>query len=304
MASSLSSISRRLKQDRDGVAEFIPLRRAKVKQLRARSGFTLIELLVVIAIIAILAAILFPVFAQAREKARGTACLSNMKQIGTAFMMYAQDYDETMPLMVAATEGLYGRAGSRQSFWTAKLLEPYIKTWAIWNCPSFGSNRGMFNPGDQFAWYYNQMRFASVGYNYSYLSRWLGDCTNSAGVSMAAVGKPSETVAFVDSSFDLATNRYIGYAFVNAPDSAKWYPAEDVCVWFNGWDWTNARDPLPRQLGSVNPLHQDGLNVMWVDGHAKYSKWRALAAGTNFAPGIDEESVKVTDPTKYVWDLE
>ena len=63
--------------------------------MRKRAGFTLIELLVVIAIIAILAAILFPVFAQAREKARMTACLSNMKQIGTSLMMYVQDYDET-----------------------------------------------------------------------------------------------------------------------------------------------------------------------------------------------------------------
>ena len=82
---------------------------------RSRRAFTLIELLVVIAIIAILAAILFPVFAQAREKARGAACLSNMKQIGTATMMYAQDNDEYLPYgyayTLARTEGAVLVAG-------------------------------------------------------------------------------------------------------------------------------------------------------------------------------------------------
>ena len=75
-----------------------PGRRANPGTRASRRGFTLIELLVVIAIIAILAAILFPVFAQAREKARQTQCLSNMKQIGVGLMMYAQDYDETLPI--------------------------------------------------------------------------------------------------------------------------------------------------------------------------------------------------------------
>ena len=69
----------------------------------SRRAFTLIELLVVIAIIAVLAAILFPVFAQAREKARQTACLSNMRQMTLGVMMYAQDYDETLPLAATAT---------------------------------------------------------------------------------------------------------------------------------------------------------------------------------------------------------
>src|SRR5579872_7481927 len=80
-----------------------------------RSGFTLIELLVVIAIIAILAAILFPVFAQAREKARAITCLSNLKQIGLACTMYTQDYDETLPFAWSAQGGWYN------------LLQPYIK---------------------------------------------------------------------------------------------------------------------------------------------------------------------------------
>src|SRR5690242_21003145 len=87
-----------------------------------KRGFTLIELLVVIAIIAILAAILFPVFAQAREKARATSCLSNLKQIGTGCMMYIQDYDETYPLGYTWDENdAWGG-----TMWTLSLA-PYIQ---------------------------------------------------------------------------------------------------------------------------------------------------------------------------------
>src|SRR4051794_20074794 len=108
---------------------------------RRRPAFTLIELLVVIAIIAILAAILFPVFAQAREKGRQATCISNLKQLGTAATMYAQDWDELWPMV--RTGGQYGPT-------IANLLDPYIKTskkntrpdggnlWpedSIWRCP-------------------------------------------------------------------------------------------------------------------------------------------------------------------------
>ncbi len=99
-----------------------------------RRGFTLIELLVVIAIIAILAAILFPVFARAREKARQTSCLSNLKQLGLALRMYVQDYDETTPMMWygSMASGNYAQYG----FNFRELLTPYIQNEQIWRCPS------------------------------------------------------------------------------------------------------------------------------------------------------------------------
>jgi prepilin-type N-terminal cleavage/methylation domain-containing protein/prepilin-type processing-associated H-X9-DG protein len=152
--------------------------------LRRRSAFTLIELLVVIAIIAILAAILFPVFAQAREKARGIACMSNCKQIGTSLMLYSQDYDEGFPTW---SEYYYCAANPaslvpcRNSpgtdnvsrYWDAILL-PYVKSGApalkgyggVWKCPSSGrpeTERSMginqaliyaFNPSDPYYYRY------------------------------------------------------------------------------------------------------------------------------------------------------
>src|SRR2546425_1045925 len=106
-------------------------RSVPMQRLRRRNGFTLIELLVVIAIIAILAAILFPVFAQAREKARTAMCQSHLKQLGSALMMYVQDYDETLPWIQFLTYADFG-----PPYGIIQLYYPYVKNNDILLCIS------------------------------------------------------------------------------------------------------------------------------------------------------------------------
>jgi prepilin-type N-terminal cleavage/methylation domain-containing protein/prepilin-type processing-associated H-X9-DG protein len=145
-----------------------------------RRGFTLIELLVVIAIIAILAAILFPVFARAREKARQTSCLNNVKQIALGVIMYAQDYDEKMPM-------LYMNRTTPSSTWygIAQELDPYVKNVNVHDCPSASM----------------QSTLSSYGGNRSY--GYVRDIIVPNGsCKMATIKRPAEIVMLGDACID------------------------------------------------------------------------------------------------------
>lgn len=155
------------------------------KNILRRAGFTLIELLVVIAVIAVLAAILFPVFAQAREKARQASCATNMRQMGLAVVMYLQDYDERFPLAATATATGFLN-------WH-HLVDPYVKNKQVWVCPS--TDLPLRNIYGELVCHY--------GFNSFYLNQDV-DVTNiftlnnAPGVALAAVAEPAHTVLLTD----------------------------------------------------------------------------------------------------------
>ncbi len=141
-----------------------------------KRAFTLIELLVVIAIIAILAAILFPVFAKAREKARTSSCQSNEKQIGVAFTQYAQDYDEKYPW----------REGGTNTYQWRSMVQPYIKSVQVFKCPSNTSTATFWNDNTVAS------NYAMVNGNNDVHEAWRG------GLALSAIDKPANKAIVVE----------------------------------------------------------------------------------------------------------
>jgi len=205
-----------------------------------KRGFTLIELLVVIAIIAILAAILFPVFARAREKARQSSCLSNVKQLGLATMMYAQDYDGAFP-------GYYMALPWTVDTSWAGVIRPYVNNKQVWKCPS-DSDRGMWEWGTGAS--HSRL---SYGWNY----RWISfDATPPGGggapTTDADIAYPAETMLFCDagkcyvrgpgttkSSYWPQPYHNGGSNFAFADGHAKWYKSD--FNWYTGYAATGIR---------------------------------------------------------------
>jgi prepilin-type N-terminal cleavage/methylation domain-containing protein/prepilin-type processing-associated H-X9-DG protein len=209
--------------------------------MHSRKGFTLIELLVVIAIIAILAAILFPVFAQAREKARAAACLSNTKQIATGFAMYTQDYDERTPGGCFANWGCPFDENFRTpgaNFTALFPLIPYIKSDAIFVCPSFtGWNRADARP--------TKGSYGAIR------------TTTAEGRSLAEFDQPANLVGYIDARFGWIDD-LVGY-YVHCRIARP-------CVNYTSSDCTSCNT-------SINTAwHNEGVNAVYIDGHAKWGK--------------------------------
>lgn len=214
-----------------------------------RHGFTLIELLVVIAIIAILAAILFPVFAQAREKARQTVCLSNAKQLGIATMMYAEDYDETYPLSLTGdldpSSPTFGRLETAYD-----RLYPYTKSLGVYVCPDAPNAI----PWDTWCAYlasaYGIPFTPDAMHNGSYLF---------------------DVVVFADGPNNLVT----GNSRPVQTEASLPFPA-DQPIFYDGWFSVNSMQ------SPAEGRHSDGCNLSLADGHAKFQRLYNNPAPTDY----------------------
>ena len=251
-----------------------------------RRGFTLIELLVVIAIIAILAAILFPVFAQAREKARQTGCISNFNQIGKGAMMYLQDFDEVLvPFMWGPGDGGFSYNWQTCMTWP-QMIQPYVKNWQATWCPSdpyendgvIRANGGVPAGVSGRQYEYQAGLNVDTGYNYMHLAPMNDSVAQSHGVKLAECTKPSGTFMLLDSIWDMGgcdVPKGGGNWFVEAP--SYWY--SNTWWWFGGWQIDSCTNWL--KYGGVWPRHQQAATVTFVDGHVKGQRLGDLIQGVN-----------------------
>jgi prepilin-type N-terminal cleavage/methylation domain-containing protein/prepilin-type processing-associated H-X9-DG protein len=256
-------------------------------------GFTLIELLVVIAIIAILAAILFPVFAKVREKARQTQCLSNMKQINLGMMQYLEDYDETWPDTVIGLSpaGLYNFPYTTQNTW-AFAIYPYVKNKAVYTCPDdpylsnlsvnqnfkgpdFNDIAKTFIPIMQF----NEDGGAQANNETAILVDGHGGTSGKENTD-ASIPYPASTVWLTEAGPN-----------INLTDGSCWNnPCEDLNVVSAGIyvnDRGNVLQPGGSKRNYVANNHTNGTNWCFGDGHVK---WYQV-----------NQTVNLADPTQDLW---
>jgi len=266
-----------------------------------KTGFTLIELLVVIAIIAILAAILFPAFARARENARRASCQSNLKQIALGVTQYMQDFDSFYPYGCSrddiaaggglASEPYYSYVQDENDIW-AGFIQPYVKSKQIFGCPSaptittgyYGTNR--YDP-------VADLRNTTYGYNTDFL----GGCTYAPNA-----GWLPEHKAAKDSDIQVPAGTIM--LIDTVPGNMGAWPAWAPRSTGSNQNKIGVNPPMTGQctdgtgdcLGDFfpNDRHLGGLNVAFADGHVKWMK----KINVVYTPSGD---YRVSDDTLYLW---
>lgn len=222
----------------------------------AKIGFTLIELLAVIAIIFILAAILFPVFARARENARRTSCQSNLKQIGLGLLQYIQDNDERTPKSWFGDVGDASRIDRGRYKWMDAIF-PYVKNAQLFVCPSDSLVNDMITHRKNSAYsYINGYRYGSYGNNFAYYNlEW-----NPVNKSIAAFESVSTTIWAGETA--------------PPPTGSAAFPFE--ISWASIATQPIVTNDTPRRLDKIRERHLETTNILFVDGHVKSMNLTAL----------------------------
>jgi len=256
-----------------------------------KHGFTLIELLVVIAIIAILAAILFPVFAKVREKARQTSCSSNMRQMGLALMQYVQDNDETYPVGVA-------NDGGSGLGWAGQIY-PFVKSNAVYTCPDDNS--------------YTATKPDSL-VSYAVNIAVTRSSNGGAAGSLAALNAPAKTVMLCEITGIPARPSNAGpgvsdasVAFGNLSSSTEGYAVYAFGGFGTGGHFATGfmgghSDPAQYGYSSfATPLgrHTDGSNFLMTDGHVKWLRGAAVSNGNSAATASTGQAGTNAEGTEY-----
>ncbi|RYG74987.1 DUF1559 domain-containing protein [bacterium] len=241
-----------------------------------KKGFTLIELLVVIAIIAILAAILFPVFGRARENARRSSCMSNLKQIGLGLVQYTQDYDERMPSCRMSPNN----ANEAGGHWGI-LFQPYVKSFQVMHCPSNTQSAAAFQASSEYPGPGSPL---IVPVSYSANTDYNGSggafgLRGVAGPSLADFVAPAGTIAVMETNI-VNDDFAMGYAYFNGPIS-------------NG---TNGTGP------AIFAGHMGTMNTLFCDGHVKSMKPLAtLSTGNGGTASVNMWNRQGTDYGSGNW---